>query len=100
MVMGRLRAASPQSPSPPGCNETDPSTMLIRATRVGGSLSSSARACGGTKSKRPATQSKSPNLLPLLHVIVFMTNPLFSERSEEHTSELQSRFDIVCSLLL
>src|SRR5207249_5107927 len=28
------------------------------------------------------------------------TIPRFSSRSEEHTSELQSRFDLVCRLLL
>src|SRR5699024_170511 len=27
-------------------------------------------------------------------------NPMWLERSEEHTSELQSRFDLVCRLLL
>src|SRR5699024_11982487 len=29
-----------------------------------------------------------------------MTTTLMTERSEEHTSELQSRFDLVCRLLL
>src|SRR5437868_10737263 len=28
------------------------------------------------------------------------TRPVIPERSEEHTSELQSRFDLVCRLLL
>src|SRR5699024_11932656 len=28
------------------------------------------------------------------------SNPYFKDRSEEHTSELQSRFDLVCRLLL
>src|SRR5699024_12604819 len=29
-----------------------------------------------------------------------LLNRVFEERSEEHTSELQSRFDLVCRLLL
>src|SRR5699024_12680776 len=32
--------------------------------------------------------------------ILFNENRVFSRRSEEHTSELQSRFDLVCRLLL
>src|SRR5437762_2919616 len=73
MVTGRFLAALPQSPCPPGCNDTEPSMMLTRATRLGGSLDvslSSARTCGANK------------------------------RSEEHTSELQSPMYLVCRLLL
>src|SRR5207249_6446452 len=29
----------------------------------------------------------------------FTSNPMSAKRSEEHTSELQSRFDLVCRLL-
>src|SRR5207249_11526322 len=38
---------------------------------------------------------------PALHALVYL-NPLAYgvDRSEEHTSELQSRFDLVCRLLL
>src|SRR5438876_86866 len=85
MVTGRFLAAFPQSPSPPGCNDTEPSMMLTRATRLGGSLdvsSSSARTCGANKINRPATQAETPNLFRLANletVDVFMTNPLFSE---------------------
>src|SRR5437868_11818548 len=41
-------------------------------------------------------------LLPLLSIFVygFGKGPGVNPRSEEHTSELQSRFDIVCRLLL
>ena len=59
--------------------------MLMRATSLGGSLvvsSSSARTCGAARNKRPATQAKTPNLFRLVNletVVVFMTNPLFSE---------------------
>src|SRR5712692_7246398 len=53
----------------------------MRATRVGGSLSSFARACGATNIKKPVRHNRSPSLLLLMNVIVFMTNPLFSERT-------------------
>src|SRR5207249_10175371 len=33
-------------------------------------------------------------------VIIHLREDLFEGRSEEHTSELQSRFDLVCRLLL
>src|SRR5699024_11627297 len=41
-------------------------------------------------------------LLQYLHVIgrLHLVFLLFHQRSEEHTSELQSRFDLVCRLLL
>src|SRR5699024_12182080 len=32
--------------------------------------------------------------------VALNSTPLFNKRSEEHTSELQSRFDLVCRLLL
>src|SRR6266704_6973535 len=40
----------------------------------------------------------SPNVVPWAPGPHFMTDSL--ARSEEHTSELQSRFDLVCRLLL
>src|SRR5207249_9220303 len=37
----------------------------------------------------------------LLHLAIYKTRPdINGVRSEEHTSELQSRFDLVCRLLL
>jgi len=53
MVIGRFFAALPNRLTT-RLQETEPSTKLMRATRVGGSFSSSARACGATKLKRPA----------------------------------------------
>src|SRR5713226_5520091 len=50
----------------------------MRATRVGGSFSSCARASGAAKLKRPAKHSSKPRLLLPVIVIVFMTNPLSS----------------------
>src|SRR5699024_11734743 len=51
----------------------------------------------------PAQGNASPELQPLsLASCVPKSVPGYSsvERSEEHTSELQSRFDLVCRLLL
>src|SRR5699024_12681691 len=36
----------------------------------------------------------------LAHAVAFCEGPESRERSEEYTSELQSRFDLVCRLLL
>src|SRR5207247_7894633 len=36
----------------------------------------------------------------VLHVRLDLVGPLHADRSEEHTSELQSRVDLVCRLLL
>src|SRR5438105_5400354 len=90
MVTGRLRTAFPQSPCPPGCMDTEPSTKLRRATRFGGSLvasSSSARAGGANKTKTEARHAKIPNLSRLVNLenaVVFMiTNPLFSEGTSD-----------------
>src|SRR5438067_4623931 len=41
-----------------------------------------------------------PDLLPADLIGTLIYNPRTGERSEEHTSELQSRFDLVCRLLL
>src|SRR5207249_7777937 len=38
--------------------------------------------------------------LPYRSVFITLKMVLFAPRSEEHTSELQSRFDLVCRLLL
>src|SRR5438067_8982373 len=40
------------------------------------------------------------NFVVLANGIPGTANPLLHGRSEEHTSELQSRFDLVCRLLL
>src|SRR5699024_11795608 len=48
--------------------------------------------------------SFSPGVVTTLHMAIqTFTNPgdnVLIQRSEEHTSELQSRFDLVCRLLL
>src|SRR5690349_22682766 len=66
-----------------------PYTTLFRSIvsyAVGASLVSSVMAGDGTGGITPA-----PNIAQLSHLIY---------RSEEHTSELQSRRDLVCRLLL
>src|SRR5699024_11446610 len=40
------------------------------------------------------------NVLAVGRIIVKMVRKTTTSRSEEHTSELQSRFDLVCRLLL
>src|SRR5882762_4233005 len=50
----------------------------MRATRVGGSFSSCARAFGAAKLKRPTKHSSRLRLLFRVNVVVFMTNPLSS----------------------
>src|SRR5699024_11888773 len=46
--------------------------------------------------------ARQPDLIPLLRTQFFIVMGLVDAipRSEEHTSELQSRFDLVCRLLL
>src|SRR5699024_12233562 len=44
------------------------------------------------------TESESRSLRRWMHTHIFLSD--FTRRSEEHTSELQSRFDLVCRLLL
>src|SRR5437868_8089385 len=50
----------------------------------------------GRRSSSPATKRWKWNAMPR-KAFVLRTSP---QRSEEHTSELQSRFDLVCRLLL
>src|SRR5699024_11995499 len=38
-------------------------------------------------------------MIPIFALVYFLANNLPISRSEEHTSELQSRFDLVCRLL-
>src|SRR5699024_11378295 len=47
--------------------------------------------------QRKLQTRKSPSPLVFLHISAHFTA---THRSEEHTSELQSRFDLVCRLLL
>src|SRR5699024_11447837 len=42
----------------------------------------------------------SSRLMPAIHELMGHAKMVPEERSEEHTSELQSRFDLVCRLLL
>src|SRR5450830_2118680 len=45
-------------------------------------------------------RSRAPGLYLAREQVVTAVGTLSAERSEEHTSELQSRFDLVCRLLL
>src|SRR5699024_12638833 len=48
----------------------------------------------------PRSTVTGPELTPRVAVVVVAGARHFRRRSEEHTSELQSRFDLVCRLLL
>src|SRR5699024_11289827 len=57
----------------------------------------------GTSSMRITVASRiSAEIIPkaMYFIITISENPNAPVRSEEHTSELQSRFDLVCRLLL
>src|SRR5699024_8472429 len=55
----------------------------------------------GALNHAPARFGSFFHLMGALHThIIFLGLPDFLVRSEEHTSELQSRFDLVCRLLL
>src|SRR5207248_11314157 len=84
-----------------------PYTTLFRSVRTLLILTSLLLvACGRTTSKSeaparpvgPAVQIKAPLGLP--PVPIPADNPPTEDRSEEHTSELQSPYDLVCRLLL
>src|SRR5207249_11155318 len=51
-------------------------------------------------STRPLPISRWRTMFSSITIASSTTNPTESVRSEEHTSELQSRFDLVCRLLL
>src|SRR5699024_11734404 len=92
-----MRSASPnfwvRSTTPSSRERLTPPLSRIRGTT---------RACGPHHRHGPAASS------PLAARISFFPHLLYSHapgrstnpRSEEHTSELQSRFDLVCRLLL
>src|SRR5437867_6756786 len=52
------------------------------------------------RSRTAATKFRYPLMNVLSHVTISINRPLASSRSEEHTSELQSPYDLVCCLLL
>src|SRR5207249_6399045 len=46
------------------------------------------------------SQNDQPRAVAVHEIAFNRDQPRFEQRSEEHTSELQSRFDLVCRLLL
>jgi hypothetical protein len=73
-VTGRFLAAAAQSSVPVGWKETFPSKKLMRATRDGGSLSSSACALGAIKSNRPDKHiSRTALLFPTKVAFIFVS---------------------------
>src|SRR5699024_11662682 len=53
-----------------------------------------------TLSTRGTNDVQQVQMLTLLTLNLMVTAPIMSVRSEEHTSELQSRLELVCRLLL
>src|SRR5699024_11288512 len=81
-----------------------PYTTLFRSLKYGyTSPTSFNRAFQSVHSITPAAARKMGSILnayPALRFSVQVTGGNAMTRSEEHTSELQSRFDLVCRLLL
>src|SRR2546429_5964069 len=63
---------------------------------------SPARACGGsaTTVPMPGLDSSHPSWIRYCTTLCAVFGWIFNSRSEEHTSELQSRLHLVCRLLL
>src|SRR5699024_11943583 len=65
---------------------------------------SPARTCSSSRTPRPRATPHSPQWLPpgkpARTLSAWRRSWTATPRSEEHTSELQSRFDLVCRLLL
>src|SRR5699024_12861603 len=68
-----------------------PTSRVERPTTTAGSVISARRLC-------PAVPTGSPST-PVATSLRRTRRPSTRRRSEEHTSELQSRFDLVCRLL-
>src|SRR5437867_73076 len=84
---GPISAASPPVSSAP--NGSTPTNAAAQIERVRARSSSVLIACTTTVDKPTKRTPANPP-----------TNASASERSEEHTSELQSPYDLVCRLLL
>src|SRR5260370_27986261 len=73
--MGLLTTALTHSSVPPGSKDTDPSTWLNRATRVGGSSSSAAARCGTQNIANNVSASKLTNFSACFLIIRFSPEP-------------------------
>src|SRR5207249_10230234 len=87
------RRSSDLSPPLPASAAAAWNTSVVKAGTASTALLSAARSC-----KCRISVASSP-LAPRCRVRTRQVSAL-SLRSEEHTSELQSRFDLVCRLLL
>src|SRR5207249_7854464 len=70
-------------------------TLLDRARRPGGGLAKQYYSRQRYYALTPAS-----NPAPLSRIVLLGQSPARPTRSEEHTSEIQSRFELVCRLLL
>src|SRR5699024_12723856 len=101
LVLVPLAARLPSFSSciPPGTATTDIYTLSLHdALPISNTMGPAKAVAAPTNNATISTASKRtrPGLWPKLVAIV---SPR-ARRSEEHTSELQSRFDLVCRLLL
>src|SRR5699024_12288471 len=96
-----VAAAPPHLPSFPTRRSSDlPRAERARSFSCGETLWGEKRLCGG------GPLSSATRIDRLLHIFFYpfafpnISDPAGKLRSEEHTSELQSRFALVCRLLL
>src|SRR5699024_12884379 len=82
---------------PPPRSTPFPYTTLFRSYQADWELAVDASARGRTGASLLSATGDAGQLIGLLPVVPFRR---IYRRSEEHTSELQSRFDLVCRLLL
>src|SRR5699024_11612698 len=98
----------PNTPSTDGWRKSS-KTALAKQTWSANKARRHALACHGLRRTDARTTRSSPRLLQTAALRTWPVNPHGTNhqsssrrdhRSEEHTSELQSRFDLVCRLLL
>src|SRR6266513_639108 len=93
MSPGRSRSSS--ADSSPGAL---PMWHMTRAPRTPERSQARIARLSGSRPFAPTTSTDSRTLMP--STSSGFSASVFAARSEEHTSELQSRFDLVCRLLL
>src|SRR5438067_6555593 len=78
-----------------------PRSTLFPYTTLFRSRGASFNWCATSETVRPSASRALFSSAPTASLILApLQRPVFGRRSEEHTSELQSRFDLVCRLLL
>src|SRR5699024_11477775 len=91
-----LHDALPISPSPP---HRPSGTVRQRTRRLAYQETSTSSVCAVAAESSASSSGSSASIRPSL-CLIFSSISSARPRSAEHTSELQSRFDLVCRLLL